>query len=60
MDKWEYAEDKFNLNEPHLKASSIIKMRELAGWINVSTGFKGDTAILKFKRKTQQNNGKQI
>lgn len=51
MDKWEYIEDTFNMNEPHPKPSSIIKTRAVDGWINVSTGFKGDTAILRFKRK---------
>lgn len=54
MCQYEYVEDKFNLNEPHIPASKIIQMREQAGWINVSTGVKGDTAILRFKRKIQQ------
>lgn len=53
-EKWEYIEDKFNLNEPHIPARKIIQMREKAGWINTSTGWEGDTAILKFKRKIQE------
>lgn len=56
--KWEYIEDEINLNESHIPARKIIQMREQAGWINVSTGFKGDTAILKFKRKIKIENGK--
>lgn len=54
MSQYEYIEDKFNLNEPHMPARKIIQMREQAGWINISTGWKGDIAILKFKRKIQQ------
>lgn len=56
--KWEYTEDKINLNEPHISGKRIIQMREQAGWIHISTVFKGDTAMLKFKRKIQIENGK--
>ena len=53
MSQYEYIEDKFNLNEPHISARKIIKMREKAGWINFYTMLKGDMAILRFKRKIQ-------
>lgn len=54
MKQYEYIEDKFNLNEPHIPARKIIQMREKDGWINYCTKLNGDTAILKFKRKIQK------
>lgn len=54
MSQYEYIEDKFNRFEPHIPAREIIRMREQVGWINYYVGWKGDTAILKFKRKLQQ------
>ena len=57
MDKCEYVEDKFNLNEPHIPPRKIIEMREQAGWMCISTEYKGKNVTLKFKRKIQQENG---
>lgn len=54
MSQHEYIEDKINMSEPHIPARKIIQMREQAGWVNYYMKLKGDTAILKFKRKIQQ------
>ena len=51
MSLYEYAEDKINLDAPHLPARKIIKMRESAGWINTSIKYVNGTGILSFKRK---------